>query len=144
MLNGTSFYTDDIVWAGILSDLGATAVARDVADIVFVAPPATPLSALDLKSYILAEIDAERANATGGFASRRTRPHAPTDSQKKIITLLTRAGTAGIDANDLAAAHGIAPDANSHAMDTMIYNIRKSFGADFIKTAGGRYYIGKV
>jgi hypothetical protein len=133
MLAGITFYTDNTVWAGILSDLGATAASRDIADIVFISPD-TRISSIELKSRLLEQIDRERTVATTGYKNL-------SDNQTKIINLLVRAGKHGITADSLKIALGYATDANSHALDTAIYNLRKTFGAEFIKTTGGKYFI---
>jgi len=137
MLNGITFYTDDKIWAGILSDLNAAAMGKDIADIVFV-PVSGPVSVIELKSQIIKHIDGERDAAMRAIGTDLDLP----ENIIKIITLLSRAGTDGISGDSLKIAIGYAPDAISHALDTTIYNIRKMFGQDFIKTDKGRYFIG--
>ena len=137
MLSGITFWTSDKIWHGILADLGAAPAGPDLADLVF-APEeyAGAPTVLELKSKIVAEIDRERAaavkKACGATASVST-------VQAKIICLLERAGKRGVSAEVLRRAMGYSPGANTRALDTAVYNLRKIFGADFIKTEKGKF-----
>ncbi|MCL2737745.1 MAG: hypothetical protein FWE17_02700 [Alphaproteobacteria bacterium] len=137
MLSGITFYTEDKIWAQILTDLGAASASRTVADLIFNPVDfSEPMSGLELKSKIVAQIDEARKRAV----RRACKADANVSmANAKIITLLERAGAAGVSAADLRISCGYAPDANSHAIDTAIYALRKQFGTDFIKTENGRY-----
>ncbi|MCL2017255.1 MAG: hypothetical protein FWG80_00565 [Alphaproteobacteria bacterium] len=137
MLTGITFWTDDEIWRGILTDLGASFVASDAADLIFNPKEyAGVMNLLELKSKIMADIDTLLTRAV-----HRTKGKNPNLSryQAKIITLLERAGGAGVRADTLRAAMGYSPGVNTRALDTAIYNLRKIFGTDFIKTENGKY-----
>jgi len=137
MLNGITFYTDDEIWQGMLSDLGAACVPRCIADLVWEPDPAAaPVSPLELESKIMAWIDMSRKSAVQRVCGSDANL-SPLLS--KIITLLDRAGAAGIGAADLRLALGYSPDATSHALDTAIHTLRKTFGQGFIITENGKY-----
>jgi len=135
MLTGITFWTDDKIWHGILSDLGATPVGQDSADLVFDPKKHKgPLSPLELKSKIMSDIDQARP-ADGRRLSL---------AQTKIIALLSRAGAKGVGAETLRTAIGYSASANTRALDAAIYKLRKIFGADFIKTEGGKYTLNEL
>ncbi|MDR1697200.1 MAG: hypothetical protein LBR41_03195 [Rickettsiales bacterium] len=129
MLGSITFWTDDAVWAKILTDLGGVVRPANIADINFI-PPAAPLTPHELHDYIFDAIDAERGDNKN-----------ISDAQKKLIALLRRAGAAGLTTADLSDAFLLSPDANSHVVATMIYTLRKKFGADFIENKDGKYIL---
>ncbi|MCL2369496.1 MAG: hypothetical protein FWC83_02370 [Alphaproteobacteria bacterium] len=136
MLSGITFFTEDKIWSGILSDFGAAAADKEIADVIF-RTGNKPVSPIELKSKIIKTIETERRRALKKVGATTDM----SENSKKIITLLVRAGKHGLSAESLKIAIGYAPDANSHALDTSIYNLRKSFGTDFIKTDKGKYFI---
>ena len=141
MLDGIAFWTDDKIWAGILSDLGAvlTVTPADagaaLADLIFGAP-GKKLTAPELKSYVIAEIDRQRFDIINKVFGA---PANLSPMQAKIIVGLYRAGTNGLTAGDLRRMMGYSEDTNTHAADTAIYALRKTFGGDFIVSKEGRY-----
>ena len=42
-------------------------------------------------------------------------------------------------ADELKIKMGYAPNSNTHTIETLVYNIRKKMGQDFIKLKNGRY-----
>lgn len=157
MLNGITFWTEDKIWRGILNDLGAEFAPREIAD--FIVPNnMIKLSVFELKSFILKSIDENEnkiiaqivgshncaplprsGNNIIALTRDRAQVCAPTDSQKKIIIALHRAGAAGLSADELQKKLGYAPDAATNAINTAIYQLRKTFGKEFIKNENGKY-----
>ena len=62
--------------------------------------------------------------------------------QAKIVILLYKSG--GMSGADLRAALGYAPDATTHSVDTAIYQLRRTFGRNFIQNDNGVYRIGQL
>lgn len=139
MLTGIRIYSGDIVWRGILRDLGA---------IVLDAPTNTdvnldslnismPVSLLELKSALIDAMDNSKIiYDIFGKSVRLSNLHA------KIIVLLYKSG--GMDAAMLKTSLGYSIDAATHTIDTAIYQLRKMYGRDFIINDGGVYKIGKL
>ena len=140
MLNGFRFWTDDKIWRGIFIDLGAVPAARDIADIEKKRTRGTILKTnlLELKASAIAGADMRVAriikNACGYDCDL-------SDAQKKIVLALAHADL-GLSVGDLRAALGYAMNADTHAPDTIIYQLRKKFGGDFIKFDNGMYKLG--
>jgi DNA-binding response OmpR family regulator len=59
------------------------------------------------------------------------------DAQKKIIIFLYKTGGAAMQ--ELKQAAGYNADSATHSVDTLIYELRKTFGKDFIKYENGIY-----
>ncbi len=139
MLNGMRIFTGDSVWRQILSELGAIVTDDDdAADINFDALNIKlPVSPLKLKSIILNEADNNNV-LTKVFG----RMVYISRLQTQIITQLYKTG--GMDINDLKLALGYLPDTTTHAVETAIYQLRKSYGYDFIKNDKGIYKLGKL
>lgn len=139
MLGDMTFWTEDKVWRGILSDLGATFGGAETADLIFVPEKYSgKLSPSELKSRMTADIDESRARAVRAACGRDA---AVSPAQAKIVALLHRAGGNGMSVDALRAAHGYSSGTTTHALDTAVYNLRKTFGADFIRTENGKYFI---
>jgi hypothetical protein len=141
MLQGIRIYTASIEWRKILGDLGAViAAAPSVADIDFDSLDiVAPLSALELKSVILSSIDKKRKSIVFEIFGQ---PVVLPGLQLQIVVLLRQTG--GMSAGDLKAVLGISPEAATHATDAAIYQLRKTYGRDFIKNENGKYSIGKL
>lgn len=139
MLNGMRIFTGDSVWRQILSELGAIVTDDDdAADINFDALNIKlPVSPLKLKSIILNEAD--NNNVLTKVFGRRV---YLSQLQTQIITQLYKSG--GMDINDLKLSLGYLPDTATHAVETAIYQLRKSYGYDFIKNDKGIYKLGKL
>ncbi|MDR1337921.1 MAG: hypothetical protein LBJ73_02740 [Rickettsiales bacterium] len=140
MLQGVRIYTTDAVWRKVLQDLGAMIVdGASVADVDFDSLDIpSPVFPMKLKSIILASIDkAQRDIMEKVFHM----PVALPRLQMRIVVLLHQTG--GMFINDLKNVLGILPDVATHAIDTAIYQLRKTYGRDFIKNDNGKYSIGR-
>jgi len=174
VLTGFTFWTDDKIWRGILTELGATAAARDNADIVIghkAKGIGHKISVSELHAAAIAGRDAKDArvleSVCGAAASDlsdaqkklvlaladvRARGNAPSPTQDFLTRTLVRKSippptmrgqeNTGLTAGELRAALGYAADADTHAADTIIYQLRKKFGAGFIVYEGGMYKLG--
>lgn len=139
MLNGIGIYSSDSVWRHILGDLGARVTdVPTMADLNFDAMNITPpLTVTELKSIILGATDNSRI--MGAVFGRDVRlPRL----QMQIVVWLYKTG--GMSGGDLRAALGYAPGVATHAVDTAIYQLRRTFGRDFIKNNNGIYSIGTI
>ena len=133
MFNGITFWTDDKVWRGILTDLGAEFSPRDTADVIFKSN----------KKFSPAELNAEILHLADMHESEIIKKICGdvqlSGAQKKIIMILYKFGKNGIDVSALQQQLGYAPGAATNAVGTAIYQLRKIFGKDFIKNEGGKY-----
>lgn len=139
MLNGISIYATNKVWRKILIDLGATLVDDSkLADLNFDSLEVpNNLTPIELQSMILNAIDAnQREIIKKIFKKSENLPSL----QKSIVVLLYK--TSGISASDLKSVLGYSPDIATHTIDTAIYQLRKTYGKDFIKNENGKYFIG--
>lgn len=139
MLTGIRIYSSDALWQKILSDLNATLTdSPGVADVNFdtlaISGPITPLA---LKSLILSALDNSDIAKKILGAHRKLPP-----LQARIVALLYKNG--GMSVMDLKNALGYSPGASTHVVDTAIYQLRRTFGHDFIQNKNGMYYIGTV
>lgn len=139
MLNGIRIFTNDVVWRQILGDMGATIVddASSGAvnfDKLHIPQPA---SAIDIKAAILGELD-----YTDIIRRRCGKNVTLPPMQAQIIVALDKSG--GMSAARLRTALGYGPDITTHAVDNAIYQLRKTFGHDFIVNENGIYKIGKL
>jgi hypothetical protein len=141
MLQGIRIYTSDAVWQKVLQNLGAAVVCdADTADVDFDSLDfAAPVSLLDLKSTVLAAAEATRRRVMMTvFGAAVALP----DLQTQIVVLLHQTG--GMLAGDLKTMLGIPPDVATHTIETAIYQLRKTYGRDFIKNDNGKYSVGKL
>jgi len=141
MLNGIRIFTTDDTWRKILIDLGATVVdCPGVTDIRFdKLGIKSPALALDIKSAILDTINHNHQKIINRvFGKNVILPRL----QMQIVTLLVETG--GMTASDLRSVLGYSPDVATHTIDTAIYQLRKTYGRDFIKNDNGKYIIGKL
>ncbi|HOY47061.1 MAG TPA: hypothetical protein PLZ05_00455 [Alphaproteobacteria bacterium] len=139
MLNGISIYATNKVWRKILIDLGATLVDDSkLADLNFDSLEVPDnLTPIELQSIILNTIDNnQREIIKKIFKKSEVLPSL----QKSIVVLLYKTG--GISASDLKSVMGYSPDMATHTIDTAIYQLRKTYGKDFIKNENGKYFIG--
>lgn len=139
MLHGVRIYTSDILWRQILGDLGATVLDAPTASDVNLDNLDVPdkITPMQLKALILDAVDnsgiVERI-VGGAIALPRM--------QEQIIALLYKTG--GMRTADIKAALGFAPDVATHTVDTAIYQLRRTFGRDFIINDRGIYRLGKL
>ncbi|MBD5389221.1 hypothetical protein HDR63_03120 [bacterium] len=139
MLNGISVFTRDAVWRRILTELGATVTdevrAADVdLDALGLGPGVTPVA---LKAALMAAQGSGRVLADL-FGHAVVLPGL----QARVVVALVKSG--GMRGAELKAALGYSPDAATHAIDTAIYQLRRTYGRDFIQNDGGVYRIGKL
>lgn len=138
MLDGIVIYTADNVWREILRDLGASlAESVNTADVDFDSLGlAAGIGSAELKSAVLNAADIARKNVVQNvFGKNVSLP----ELQMRIVSILYNTG--GISTVDLKTALGFAPDVATHSADTAIYNLRKTFGRDFIKLENGKYVV---
>ncbi len=139
MLNGISIYATNKVWRKILIDLGATLVDDSkLADLNFDSLEVPDnLTPIELQSIILNTIDTNQREIIKKIFKK---PEVLPSLQKSIVVLLYKTG--GISASDLKSVMGYSPDIATHTIDTAIYQLRKTYGKDFIKNENGKYFIG--
>jgi hypothetical protein len=114
MLNHISICVDDAIWAGVLSDLGADISEHGVR----FSPPEKKIPVAEL-SNLAARLGDERIRALGA--------ESLSDSERALVLLLPRS------AAELKRLLGYARESRTHTVETLIYNIRKKMGADFIR-----------
>ncbi len=139
MLSGIRIYASDTVWRQILGDFGATVLdAPTATDINFddfnVSETISPMK---LKLLILNASDVS-ADLIKIFGKSVSLPRL----QAQIVVWLNKTG--GMTASELKNALGYAPDASTHTVDTAIYQLRRTYGREFIKNNNGVYSIGKL
>lgn len=141
MLNGIRFWTINDVWRKILVELGGIYCEnQSLADInIDSIDLPTEISIIELKSIILNEIDSNQQKIINKIFNHNV---SLPRSQMQIIVLLFKTG--GLSISDLKDLLGYAPDSSTHTVDTAIYQMRKTFGHEFIKNENGKYYIGKL
>jgi len=125
MLNRIRLQTNDLFWTGILSDLGASVSNIDAKGNGIRFPtPNKKLSTAELDDYIQ-RLKARRLKELG----------ADELSEAERSLILALPGTA----SELKMLAGYAEASKTHTIETLIYNIRKKMGADFIKLSNGVY-----
>ena len=139
MLHGIKIYTSDSVWRHILSDFGATVVDDiNMADVDFdTLDIKLPASAMDINAAIMSALD-----GTGILNAVFKRPVHLSPLHARIVIALYKSG--GLNNVDLRIALGYAPDVSTHTVDTAIYQLRKTFGRDFIINENGVYKLGWI
>ncbi len=139
MLKNIRIFTSDPLWGQILGDLGATCCpSPDMADVDLDALGLdAAVSMMELKAAIfqamdnrpmLRQIFGKDVRLSGG--------------QTRLVTLLYKSG--GMRMAELRQAMGYAPGATTHTIDTLISQLRRLFGREFIINDGGVYRIGKL
>ncbi len=139
MLTGIRIYSADTVWRQILADFGATVLdAPNAAYINFDdLDVSSILAPLELKTIILNATDgAHILHQVFGGAT-----HLPRIQSQIVVWLYKTGGMTGME---LKNALGYAPDVTTHAVDTAIYQLRKTYGREFIKNTNGVYSLGKL
>lgn len=139
MLSGVRICSSDAVWRQILTDLNAAVVDAPVAgclnfDALNIK---SPVSMVELKSIILSAID-----YSGAICSVFGHHVAMPRLQAQIVAMLYNSG--GMTVAELKDALGISPDVATHTIDNAIYQLRKSYGREFIQNNNGTYSIGKL
>ncbi len=139
MLSGIRIYTSDIVWRQILGDLGVCVLdAPSVMDINFDDLEISDvLSPMELKFLLLNACD-NSATISKIVGKNVVLPKL----QGQILVCLYKTG--GMTIAQLKDALGYAPDASTHAVETAIYQLRRTYGREFILNNNGVYSIGKL
>ncbi len=137
MLNGVRVYSSDNVWRQILMEFHATVLdAPSVSAIDFDALNlSVPVTPLELKTIILNALDnSDTLRKIFGTNVRLPRLQA--------LIVLALYNTGGMSVAALRSALGYGPDVTTHAVDTAIYQLRKTYGHEFIKNNNGVYSLG--
>ena len=139
MLSNIKIYTSDKYWNRILTDLGANVVdSSDVADVIFDdIDPGAPVSVDVLQNLILSQF-----NNNDIIADVFGRDVVLSALQRKIIVALYK--NPNIQMRELKLAVGLSPDITTHSVENAIYQLRKTFGHDFILNENGGYKIGRI
>lgn len=139
MLGNVKIYTSDKYWNHILADLGACLVETpDVADVIFDELSINaPISVDDLQSLVVSQF-----NNNDIIANVFGRDVALPALQRKIIVALYK--KPNIQMRELKLAVGLSPDITTHSVENAIYQLRKTFGHDFILNEKGGYKIGRI
>lgn len=138
MLNDIRIYTTDAIWRQILTSLGAVIVDdQSVAELnLDQMDVATNISPIELKSLVLNTVETNQQNIIKKiFKKSIMLPQL----QMQIVVLLYQTG--GLSGEKLRSI--LAPDITTHTIDTAIYQLRKTYGRDFIKNENGKYIIGQ-
>jgi hypothetical protein len=120
MLEKIALWTDDSRWRGILSDLGASISPRGVR----FPNPAKKLSVPELADYADALLE-RRISELGAKGL--------SDAERRLLLLLPA------NARELRPLMGYGEGSATHTIETIVYNIRKKLGNDFIKSEDGEY-----
>ena len=139
MLDNIKIYASDKYWNRILTDLGACLVDNaDSADVIFDdIDIIAPVSVDDLQDFILAQFNnTEIINNV--FGQDIVLP----ELQRKIVVVLYK--NPGIQMRELKLAVGLSSDIATHSVENAIYQLRKTFGRDFILNENGGYKIGRI
>lgn len=139
MLDGIKIYTSDTCWREILSALGATVLpGPDVAAVNFdLIKFDGPVSVAALRAAII-----NAADNSDVIEALLGRGVVLPRLQARIVALLYKAG--GMSAAELKSALGYAPGVATHAIDTAIYQLRRTYGREFIENDKGIYRIGRI
>ncbi len=139
MLSNIKIYTSDKYWNRILTDLGANVVdSADVADVIFDDIEINaPISVDDLQGLILSQF-----NNNDIISDVFGRDVVLPELQRKIVVALYK--NPNIQMRELKLAVGLSPDITTHSVENAIYQLRKTFGHDFILNENGGYKIGRV
>lgn len=139
MFTGIQIFSSDPIWRQIFSDLNATVHEKPSISVInfddLSVPPSVGL--LELKSLILDAADIGRV-LYEIFGKNVSLPQI----QSQLLVLLYKSG--GMTANQLKHALGYAPEAATHTVDTAIYQLRKTYGHNFIRNTKGVYSIGEL
>lgn len=139
MLDNVKIYTSDTVWRQILSDLGAViADSANLADVVFDdIKPDMPIFVMELQNIILSNVDnSDIIRRVFGDDVKLS------NLQRRLIVLLYK--NPDITMRDLKTALGLSPDITTHAVETAVYQLRKTYGHNIIENTNGKYKIGRI
>lgn len=120
MLNDAMLCIDDVFWASILTDLGAGISGHGIR---FAAPdkkvsiPELAMHVENIKSNRIREMGVEKLSG----------------AEQRLAIMLPAT------ARELKSRMGYAESTATHTIETLIYNIRKKMGQEFITLDGGVY-----
>ena len=139
MLTGVRIYSSDTIWRQILQELNADVlIAPTKTDLIFeelnIKDKITPL---ELKEIIIRAMD-----NTEILQKIFGRPVHLSQIKSHLLTILYKTG--GLSGSELKAALGYAPNTSTHAIDTAIYQLRRTYGNNFIRNINGVYSIGEL
>lgn len=139
MFQGIKIYASDRYWNQIFADLGAEIVdSKNAADVIFddidIKPP---ISMPDLQNIIF-----DCCNNTDIIHKIFGKDVTLSALQHRIVVLLYK--NPDITMRDLKNALGLTPDVATHAVETAIYQLRKTYGHDFIQNIDGGYRLGQL
>lgn len=139
MMEKIKIYTSDKYWNRILTDLGACVVdSSDVADVIFDDINFNaPISVDELQNIILSVF-----NNNDIIRDVFGRDVVLPELQRKIIVALYK--NPNIQISELKMAVGLSPDITTHSVENAIYQLRKTYGHDFIINENGGYKIGRI
>ena len=139
MMEKIKIYTSDKYWNRILMDLGACVVdSSDVADVIFDDINFNaPISVDELQNIILSVF-----NNNDIIRDVFGRDVILPELQRKIIVALYK--NPNIQISELKMAVGLSPDITTHSVENAIYQLRKTYGHDFIINENGGYKIGRI
>ena len=139
MLTGVRIYSSDAIWRQILRELNAVVLDAPEQHNVNLDNISIhgPISALELKSLVIKATD-------GGDILQKIfgRDVCLSQIKSKILILLYKTG--GMTGGELKQSLGYAPETSTHAVDTAIYQLRRTYGRGFIINTNGVYRIGKL
>ena len=139
MMEKIKIYTSDKYWNRILMDLGACVVdSSDVADVIFDDINFNaPISVDELQNIILSVF-----NNNDIIRDVFGRDVVLPELQRKIIVALYK--NPNIQISESKMAVGLSPDITTHSVENAIYQLRKTYGHDFIINENGGYKIGRI
>ena len=139
MLENIKIFSSDKCWQHIFADLGAAVVDnQNIADVVFddIATN-SPVSVDDLKKLVFDYLD-NRDIITNIFGQYIILPNL----QRKVIVSLYK--KPNLSMRELKENLGFLPDVTTHTVENAIYQLRKTYGHDFIQNDNGKYRIGHL
>ena len=138
-MESIKIYATDGCWRHIFTDLGATVVdTPNIADVIFDdIYTDLPISITQLKSIIFNSLDNHDIieKVFGKYVLLSALQH------KIVIALYKKPN---ISISELKEMLGFLPDVTTHTVENAIYQLRKTYGHDFITNAKGKYKIGHV
>lgn len=139
MAENIKVYATDEYWQHIFADLGVSVVdSPKTADVLFDdTNEALPISVTKLKAIIFNSVDNHDiiCDIFGKYIVLPTLQH-------KVIVALYK--NPNISINELKEIIGVLPNITTHTVENAIYQLRKTYGHDFILNVGGKYKIGRV
>ena len=120
MFKNVPIFSDDAVWINILSDLGATISQGGVN----LKNTNYKMTLPELADYI-EQLKTEKLESLNALDL--------SDAEQRLLLLLPA------NAIELKEKMGYSSTANTHTVETLVYNIRKKLGPTFIKLENGEY-----